>query len=42
MSLSEPPRMVTISASKATLLIAVVAILLALSFATGYFLAPKG
>ncbi len=39
MSLSEPPRMLVISAQKATLLMGAVVVLLALAFAAGYFLA---
>ena len=41
MSLGEPPRMLVISAAKASLLMAGVAVLLALAFAAGYFLALK-
>ena len=41
MSLGEPPRMLVISATKATILALGVAVLLALAFAAGYFLALK-
>lgn len=41
MSLGEPPRMLVISAAKATLLTFGVLVLLALAFAAGYFLALK-
>lgn len=39
MSLGEPPRMLVISSQKATLLMGLVVVLLALAFAAGYFLA---
>jgi hypothetical protein len=42
LSLGEPARHIVISAQKATLFMVVVVILLALAFAAGYFLAPKG
>ena len=42
MSLSEPSRHIVLGPTKATLLFVVVVALMALSFAAGYFLAPKG
>jgi phage FluMu protein Com len=41
-SLGEPARHIVMSARTATLLMAAVVILMALSFAAGYFVAPKG
>lgn len=41
MSLDDGPRQVTMSAQKATLMMVVVVVLLALAFAAGMFLAPK-
>jgi len=41
MSLSEPPRQITMSAQKAILILAGVVALLALAFAAGMYLAPK-
>ena len=41
LSLDDAPRHIVISAQKATLLMAVVVVLLALAFAAGYFLSPK-
>ncbi len=41
LSLGDPPRQVTMSAQKATLLMVAVVVLLALAFAAGMFLAPK-
>jgi phage FluMu protein Com len=42
LSLGDTPRHIVVSAGTATLLMVVVVILLALAFAAGYFLSPKG
>jgi hypothetical protein len=42
LSLGEPARHIVISAQKATLFMVIVVVLMALAFAAGYFLAPKG
>jgi phage FluMu protein Com len=42
MSLGEPARQIVISAQNATFLMIFVVVLLAIAFAAGYFLAPKG
>jgi phage FluMu protein Com len=41
LSLDQPPGPIVLSAKKATLLMIVVVVLMALAFAAGYFLAPK-
>jgi hypothetical protein len=42
LSMGEPARQIVLSAQKVTLLMVVVVVLMALAFAAGYFLAPKG
>jgi hypothetical protein len=42
MSLGEPQRQLVICSQKATLLMALVVVLMLVSFAAGYFLAGKG